>query len=158
MPHLSIDRLWKREVCTFYLVLGGLSIFMCNISTSRSRDLKLSLWDVCSRSVSISIAGVVPLHVSDYGVNGPWDSARVCHSDLMTSPSICDEEGADPFHILFSIDIFRESFLWIMNENSALLSHIESSDRERQKKNDLWFSTFDITVLSFIVNSKKGKE
>lgn len=143
----------EREVCTFYLVLGGLSIVMCNISTSRSRDLKISLWDVCSRSVFISIAGVVPLHVSDYGVNGPWDSTRVCHSDLMTSLSVCDEEGTAPFHVPLSIDIFKESFLWIINEDSALLSHMESSDQERQKINDLWFSTSNITVLSFIVNT-----
>lgn len=149
----SHNRLWKREVCTFYLVLGGLSIFMCNIYTSHSRGLKISLWDVCSRSVFISIAGVVPLHVSDYGVNGPLDSTRACHSDLTTSFSVCDEEGTAPFHILLSIDIFRESFLWIMNEDSALLSHMESSDWEREKINDLWFSTSNITLLSFIVIS-----
>lgn len=63
MPHLTIDRLWKREFCAFYLVVRGQSTSTGNISISRSRALKISLWDICSRSVSTSIVEVVPLHV-----------------------------------------------------------------------------------------------
>ena len=58
---------------------------------------------------------------------------RVSLCDLTTSHGVCDEEGIASFHIPLSIYIFRISFLWIMNEDSALLSHMESSDPERQK-------------------------
>ena len=53
--------------------------------------------------------------------------------DLTTSHSVHDEEGIASFHIPLSIYVFRISFLWIMNEDSALLSHMEGSDPERQK-------------------------